>query len=236
LVEPPTYLIVNADDFGFSPGVNRGVAEAHESGIVTCASLMVKQPAADEAAHYARRQTGLDVGLHLEFERRPARRLLWKRSRPAETAPREAVAAEAGAQLARFRDLLGQDPSHLDSHQHRHRYEPARSVLLGLAEELGVPLREADPRIRFCGDFYGQMGGRPWPEGIRPASLVRLIESLTPGVTELCTHPGYADDLDQRYKTERALEVQALCHASVRAAVERLGIRLVTFRQLNMLD
>ena len=47
-------LIVNADDFGLSPGVNAGVARTHEQGILTSASLMVRQPAADEAAAYAR--------------------------------------------------------------------------------------------------------------------------------------------------------------------------------------
>jgi len=47
---PQRYLIVNADDFGQSQGVNRGVIAAHEHGIVTSASLMVRWPAAIEAA------------------------------------------------------------------------------------------------------------------------------------------------------------------------------------------
>ena len=50
LVNPARHLIVNADDFGYSRGVNRGIIEAHERGIVTSASLMVKQPASEEAA------------------------------------------------------------------------------------------------------------------------------------------------------------------------------------------
>src|SRR5260370_3831130 len=61
------YLIVNADDFGQSPGVNRGIIEAHERGIVTSASLMVRWPAAAEAAAYARLHPRLSVGLHLDF-------------------------------------------------------------------------------------------------------------------------------------------------------------------------
>ncbi|MGA2658858.1 MAG: ChbG/HpnK family deacetylase, partial [Verrucomicrobiota bacterium] len=47
-------LIVNADDFGLDPGVNRGIIKSHEYGIVTSASLMVRWPAAAEAAAYAR--------------------------------------------------------------------------------------------------------------------------------------------------------------------------------------
>ncbi len=60
-------LIVNADDFGVTAGVNRGIAEAHERGIVTSASLMVRYPAAAEAAQYARRHLELSVGLHVEL-------------------------------------------------------------------------------------------------------------------------------------------------------------------------
>ena len=61
------YLIVNADDFGQSAGVTRGIIEAHERGIVTSTSLLVRWPAATEAARYARAHPGLAVGLHLDF-------------------------------------------------------------------------------------------------------------------------------------------------------------------------
>ena len=54
-------LIVNADDFGCSRGVNRGIIEAHEHGIVTSASLMVNRPAASEAAEYGREHPELGV-------------------------------------------------------------------------------------------------------------------------------------------------------------------------------
>ena len=60
-------LIVNADDFGQSFGVNRGIIEAYEHGIVTSASLMVRYPAVSEAAAYAREHPGFSVGLHLDL-------------------------------------------------------------------------------------------------------------------------------------------------------------------------
>ena len=53
------FVIVNADDFGFSSGINRGIVEAHERGVVTSTSLMVDQPAAGEGAAYAREHPGL---------------------------------------------------------------------------------------------------------------------------------------------------------------------------------
>jgi predicted glycoside hydrolase/deacetylase ChbG (UPF0249 family) len=232
---PDIYLIVNADDFGLSRGVNRGIAAAHEQGIVTSASLMVQQPAAEDAAAYAHRQPGLDVGLHVELKERPARLRLWSRARGGGPAQHEEVRDVVERQLTRFRKLMGQDPSHLDSHHHGHRFEPARSVFLEVALRLGIPLRESSERIRFCGDFYGQRDRRPWPEGIQPAALVSLIESFAPGVTELCTHPGYGKDVNTHYKSERAVEVESLCDPSVRAAINRLEVRLITFRELNQM-
>lgn len=61
------HLIVNADDFGQSLGVNRGIIEAHERGIVTSASLMVRSPAAADAAAYSARRPKLSLGLHLDL-------------------------------------------------------------------------------------------------------------------------------------------------------------------------
>src|SRR5437016_13239436 len=60
-------LVVNADEFGRSRGVNEGVAEAHERGIVTSASLMVRRPHAGDAAAYARAKPALSVGLHVDL-------------------------------------------------------------------------------------------------------------------------------------------------------------------------
>lgn len=58
-------LVVNADDFGLSPGVNRAVEIAWRDGILTQASLMAGGTAFEEAVEIARRNPGLQVGLHL---------------------------------------------------------------------------------------------------------------------------------------------------------------------------
>src|SRR6266567_2315923 len=62
---PQRRLIVNADDFGRSPSINEAVIRAHREGVLTTASLMVNEPACDEAAALARENPGLGVGLHL---------------------------------------------------------------------------------------------------------------------------------------------------------------------------
>jgi len=226
------YVIVNADDFGLSRSVNSGVIEAHERGIVTSASLMVERPAAAEAAAYARERSELGLGLHTELRAwRVARVALPRRGAVRSAAVLERrVSTELRRQLDRFRMLCGRDPSHLDSHQHRHLWEEVRPAFERAADELGVPLRRVDPRVRFCGDFYGHDGrGRPEPQSITPESLIGLLERLTEGVTEVCCHPGYVDELDDWYRLEREQEVRALCDARVREAVASLDLELCTF-------
>jgi predicted glycoside hydrolase/deacetylase ChbG (UPF0249 family) len=107
-------------------------------------------------------------------------------------------------------------------------------VFAEVARELGVPLRHFDPGIRFRGDFYGQTGtGDPEPDAITSQALVRLLEQLPHGITELGCHPGYADGLRSWYRHERAQEIRSLCDPSVRAAVERLELRLVSFADVQ---
>src|SRR5690349_7105472 len=96
------------------------------------------------------------------------------------------IEREIESQLAEFGRLTGETPSHLDSHQHVHLQEPVRSIAKRFAAELGVPLRGVSPDIRYCGNFYGQSGkGYPCPQAVGVDALVRLIEELPPGVTEL---------------------------------------------------
>jgi chitin disaccharide deacetylase len=225
------YLIVNADDFGRSPGVNRGVIEAHERGIVTSASLMVRWPAAAEAAAYAREHQGLALGLHFDLGEWNYREGTWL---PAyEVAPADdvkAVMEEAARQLAAFRQLAGGDPTHLDSHQHVHLREPVRSVLIELAAELAVPLRHYDPRIRYNGDFYGQTGeGRLLPQAISVEAFIDILAALPSGATELACHPGLDDELQSTYRSERAQELRVLCDPRVPAALAAEEIELCSF-------
>lgn len=227
-------LIVNADDFGQSPGVTRGVVEAHERGIVTSASLMVCWPAAEAAAAYARTHRALSVGLHVDLGEWMWCRGAWRgRCQRVELDDPNAVEREVRTQLERCRELLGRDPTHLDSHQHVHRREPVLSILTRLAGALGVPLRHVTPGICYHGGFYGQTPtGEPLPELIGVASLVSSLLTLDHGVTELACHPGYADDLDTVYRAERAIEVTTLCAGEVRAALASGQIRLRSFEAL----
>jgi predicted glycoside hydrolase/deacetylase ChbG (UPF0249 family) len=223
-------LVVNADDFGLSAGVNAGILRAHAEGIVTSASLMVRGAAAAAAAAASAAHPRLGVGLHVDLaewecvggEWRPAYEVV-------DTSDAAAVAAELERQLDAFRALCGREPTHLDSHQHVHREEPVRSILGVRARELRLPLRHHG-RVRYCGAFYGQgRGGIPRPEAITATALARLIAALPEGATELCCHPAAAVDGDLAYGIERLAELEALCDPAALEAVKAAGVRLRTF-------
>ena len=226
------YLVVNADDFGMWPAVNDGIVDSHRHGIVTSASLMVLRPAAEQAASCAAALPGLGVGLHADLGEWVHGPEGWvERYRVVDVEDDRAVAAEVQRQLARFRSLVGRDPTHLDSHQHAHRQEPVRSVMKRLADELGVPLREHS-EARYEGAFYGQARhGEPYPEGISVEALCALLDRLPEGWTELGCHPG-REPVDDAYGPERALELAALCDSRVRDRLEAGGIVLRTFAEL----
>ena len=227
-------LIVNADDFGRSAAVNDGIMRAHEHGIVTSASLMVRWPDAEPAAELAR-GTDLSVGLHLDSASGstatasggPSTRCSRRRARmPSER--------ELASQLERFERLVGHAPTHLDSHQHVHRDMPARRALRRAGKRLGVPVRHFTPEITYSGAFFGQDGkGNPFPEAITVEALVSVIEGLPPGITELACHPAAAAEGASVYDEERVVEVNSLCDPRVRDAIARRGIALRSFATIK---
>jgi chitin disaccharide deacetylase len=139
--QPVKQLIINADDFGLTPGVNRAIIEMHEASLLTSATLMASSAAFDEAASAAKLHPGLGVGCHVVLvdgapvlppdqvptliersrgEFRPtlgafARDLQLGRIREAE------IEAEAQAQIHRLQ-LQGIAVTHVDTHKHTHMF------------------------------------------------------------------------------------------------------------------
>ncbi|HEX8975522.1 MAG TPA: ChbG/HpnK family deacetylase [Solirubrobacteraceae bacterium] len=221
-------LIVNADDFGASDGINRGIVDAHTNGIVTSTSLMVTGSAAADAVTLARQHPDLGLGLHWDLDGEQAEPEL-------DLEDASAVRTELARQLALFEALVGRAPTHVDSHHHVHRRPQIAPIARELAAPVGVPLRE-DGRVTFVGGFYGQW---EWEvtdlNHISPEFLIWILRNeVLEGWTELGCHPGYvSDDFTSVYLTEREVEVRTLCDPSVRAEIEALGIRLANYRDLS---
>lgn len=229
------HLIVNADDLGASQGVNRGILEAHERGIVTSASLMVRRPAAGEAAAAARGLTSLSLGLHLDLAEWAYRDGRWEPLyERADSDDAAGLEAEVAGQIDAFRRLVDRNPTHLDSHQHVHLSPPLRATVAGAGERLGVPVRRLTPGVAYEGSFYGQSThGEPTPDSITADALIAILRRLPAGYTELCCHPGYAEGLESSYRGERERELAALCDPRVAAELDAQDIELVGFRDLR---
>lgn len=247
-------LIVNADDFGYSESVSAGILRAHRDGVVTATTLMTNAPHTDAAAKLARVTPSLDVGVHLvlSFDR-PLADVARLRSlvdrdgkffRPKALMSREIDREEAlieyRAQYARARELLGREPTHLDSHHWVHDHPALEWAIGELARETGAAARihsdEQRERLRARGvrtpDHFAREFQYEGKVGV--AQLLALLERLAKrsGVTELMCHPGEADEaLVKRsgYARERPTELSTLTDPRVRAAVSDLHITLATF-------
>src|SRR5690242_17195296 len=169
------YLIVNGDDFGASAGINRGIMEAHQHGILTSTSLMVNMPFAEQAASMSRTMPKLSVGLHVHLDK----------GRDAEEHSFADCAAQLRRQLCRFEELLGRGPTHLDSHHNVHQAPELLPYFLDLGQQYRVPLRGYSP-VQYFAQFYGQWNGETHLEQISVESLQRMLRTqIHAGITEL---------------------------------------------------
>ncbi len=157
-------LVVTADDFGLSPGVNRGILRGHLTGVVTAASLMTNLPFAEHAARLSRHTPSLDVGIHLNLTAgfaltgpslltRPDGRFrpiheIAARTAVSERARRQAI-DELRAQIERAM-MLGVRPTHLDGHHHIHVLPQLLGVVLGFAGQIGAAIRRPSEPVGFA--------------------------------------------------------------------------------------
>lgn len=148
-------LIVNADDFGFTPGVNRGIVKAHTNGVVTSATLMANGKAFREVRELAKQVPNLSVGCHVVLINGdpvlpPARlpsltrlgrfpdglKMFAARALTRQLDASE-IAAEAAAQIRRVQ-AAGICVSHVDTHKHTHTFPNVLRPVLQAAAECGI--------------------------------------------------------------------------------------------------
>jgi len=248
-------LIVNADDLGRTEGINEGIFDAHRRGVVTSATMMVNYPSARRVAVLSRDNPALGIGLHVALSGGvpalppehlrslvDAKGMLPAKPEGLAAADPAEVLAEVRAQLKLFREIMGRDPTHFDSHHHSHREVPAVfEAILTLAWETGLPVRNVSPamaeRLRregvptpdhFVEDFYA--------EGATLNDLIGIVEDLPAGTSEIMCHPAVVDEelrSSSGYADVRARELDVLTHGAVRQALQRSGVRLISFGQLQ---
>ena len=170
-----TALIVTADDYGYAPAYDEGIAEAAQAGAIDGVSAMVLRyepdPAPLEGSQVA-------VGLHLELDR-----------------------AGLAEQVARFEAIFGRGPGYLDGHHHCHASGPPAVEVANYARERGLPVRSVDAQHRRLLRCKGVrtpdrlIGRYKESEPVLPPEIAALIrgEGQVEGeIWEWMVHPGRA--------------------------------------------
>jgi hopanoid biosynthesis associated protein HpnK len=185
-------LIVNADDFGRSPSINEAVVRAHREGILTTASLMVNEPACEDAVTLAKENPELGVGLHLALL--CGRSALPREGIPAlvnergefTTSPvgagmkyffsrelRPQLEAELAAQFTKFR-ATGLHLDHVNGHLHMHLHPVVFGILMEHAQDWGIT------RLRLTRDlfwFNARLAGGAWLYRASHAFIYAMLSS-----------------------------------------------------------
>src|SRR5919198_4988510 len=203
-------LIVNADDFGLSDGINRAVLLGHRQGVITSATLMANGAGFAAAVDMASTAPGLGVGIHLNLtEGKPVavpscvpglvdargffahtvQQLGWQALRG--TLCLREVERELRAQIEKVL-VAGVPVTHLDSHKHVHLMPPISRVVMRLATEYGIR-------------------GIRWPHE-RSTAVMRLMRRNADAAPRLL----------KQYVVSRGLW---LCSRRVRKALQRAGLR-----------
>ncbi|MDR6226745.1 chitin disaccharide deacetylase [Desmospora profundinema] len=246
-----TNVIVNADDFGYSKGVNLGILESFQQGVVTSTTMMVNMPAIEHAAALAKQHPDLDVGIHLVLTcGKPVhpdvpslvdeRGMFHRNGEWSRLATEEDIEREWTAQIERFLSL-GLKPTHLDSHHHVHGDQRVLPVATELAEKWDIPMRlamEETPASpsgkrkttdRFIYAFYGE-------ELTKETFIDLLDQSQRWEWVEIMCHPAYLDMPlleGSSYALQRVNELSILTDPAVLEAVKRKNIQLARYRDIQ---
>lgn len=148
-----TRLIVNADDFGMTRGINRAVVELHDAGVLTSATLMARAAATEEAMEMARATPALGVGCHVVLvDGEPVSRNLKTLAPGGQFHPKlggflkallagrvraEEIEQEARAQINMLRER-GVQLTHMDTHKHTHMFPQVLRPVLRAARACGM--------------------------------------------------------------------------------------------------
>lgn len=239
-------MIINADDFGYCRAVNYGIMDAHLQGILTSATLLTNTPGFSHAVALAKDCPSLGVGLHLNIAM--GKPLTNGRTLTGEDGcfikPRnlssshiyepEEIRAELEAQYQRFTEILGQKPTHLDSHLFTTDSNPVMAAAAReLAEKYRLPLRnhhisgfpqvdfvqfrtyQGEPGLSYVYDHIDHIASRPY--------------------VELMSHPAYVDSYlfqTSTYNIQRLAELDFLVSDKTRRMMEEHSIQLINYSQL----
>ena len=247
-------LIVNADDFGMSKGVNLGILECFRKGVVTSTSMMVNMPEFYEAIELMKEYKNLDVGIHFVLtkgepltEIEKVQSLVNENGKFEHNIKRLAIAdknelrLELMAQLNKFLGT-GFIPSHIDFHHEVNFAENALEVAIDIAKEYNLPMRAFEENSikkmnektvnhsrKFLHEFFGKE--------LTVENFIDVIEKAkNEEIAEIMCHPAYVDRYlmeNSGYNIQRVYELEVLTSDKLKKYISENGIELIGFRELG---
>ncbi|HRS31050.1 MAG TPA: chitin disaccharide deacetylase [Bacilli bacterium] len=242
-------LIVNADDFGFTKGVNRGIIEAHKNGIVTSSTVMVTMPKIRHARKLSKKYPNLKLGLHLNMTLgkpltdcpslvKPNGEFYKPKENPDVTKFQKAeIKREFLAQYNRFVKLFQKKPTHLDSHLYAHQiYDVVKEVVYELSAEKNIPVRDLETTNYKKACFLNCFKAfeHETTDDILKRLEAKFSEMKDVEVAELMVHPAYIDDYlchHSSYNVQRSLELEALTSSRIKEMIQNHDIVLTDFEE-----
>ncbi|WP_125705849.1 carbohydrate deacetylase [Lacticaseibacillus daqingensis] len=245
-------LIINADDFGYGPGLNHAILDSYQLGVLTSTTLMANMPGFDQAVAMAKENPGLGIGVHLVLtcgtpilktgssittDQGDFKKISFYEEH-FEIDPDE-LYKEWHAQIDRV-FAAGLTPDHLDSHHHVDMLPAIQPVYERLAREFGLPVRrnyEVPSDIKspaHLDDAFDHLGLTKaiW----KPMTTRNLIEDVHAcGSVEAMCHPGYVDaELNSRSSltTNRVYTARELQRPEYKVMMKNEGITLGRFSDL----
>ena len=278
-------LIINADDFGLTGGINKGIILAHKKGILTSATLIPNMSGFEEAVTLAKENKTLGVGIHLNIIRgkpvsdpQKVETLLNNKGNFLTIYPFlkkfisrkiniKEIEYEFSAQIEKVLKE-GIEITHFDSEKHIHSLPPIMKIVIKLAKEYRIP------RIRFINEFCLSFSIRSlkaiivsylnkrMKETILKARILipdrfygicesgkmnvekfkKIFSNISPGITEIMTHPGIIDDeykrIEQEYGPyylgkEREKELEALIDSDLKDIIKKENIHLINYGDIK---
>ncbi|WP_297522000.1 chitin disaccharide deacetylase [uncultured Clostridium sp.] len=241
-------LIINADDFGLTKGVNKAIVDAYKKGALKSTTLMVNMKEVEEAVKLAKENKGLGVGLHLtatagEPVRKDLKSLVGENGKfhnyyelldGVQNCDDEELYLEWEAQLNKFVDLIGEMPTHLDSHHFAHLIERYKHVAIRLAEKYNLPMRTLETNIenkevKYTMGFYDDRVSYEFFEKDE-------ANILDEEIIDLMCHPAYNDEVLEglsRYTKTREIEFEILTSERIKNWVEKNNVEIVNYKILK---
>ena len=241
-------IIVNADDFGYSEGVNHGIISAHKNGIVTSCTVMANMPGFEHGMELIKENPTLKCGFLMtltcykpllkdhktivdqngDFIRKPSEEVI-------KNIDLEEVYREFKAQIERVRERV--EITHLDSHHHVHGREFLRPVIERLANEYKLPIRKSVDMMPIEGIDYAQCLGTFYMDNAKEEYFEEHLEDLRGSeVVDLMCHPAFIDAFllgSSSYNIQRAKEHKVLTSEKVKKFLDDNGFELVNYSYFN---